>query len=487
LLTGSASDNVEVTSVEIQINSGSYAAATLTGETPTQKNWSYKIPFNTKWTYSFTNTINVRATDKSGNQKVTSLTSIQKNESRDLNGDGYVDLVVGAPTHNSNQGKVYIFNGTSTGITQTSGSNATQSLTGSSTRKFGSSLALTDINGDGFSDLIVCEFAGQGTGLVNSAYYYLGNLNGLGSKTTINQVSGTEYCTSIATGDFNADGYGDVAISDVTSGGFVYIYNGSSTGLNINPVQTIAGASNIGLSLGTGDINGDGKTDLVARTSSSPFLVSYIYSGTSLVSSSSFTTTLNAQSVLGDFNNDGKADLAVGETGFSTNTGRVYIFLSNGTALGTTASQVITGEATNYYFSKTLSVGDANQDGITDLIAGNWDYGSGGNEYGKVYIFYGCTSTGICDNPTNASAANIQITGVTTGLQFGYSTRLIDTNGDGFPDLLAGGPGFNSQGALYIFNGTANGISKDAKQNTNANLVILGETSSVGNFGLSLY
>ena len=39
------------------------------------------------------------------------LTSIQKGENRDINGDGFVDLVISAPTYNANQGRVYVFNG----------------------------------------------------------------------------------------------------------------------------------------------------------------------------------------------------------------------------------------------------------------------------------------------------------------------------------------------------------------------------------------
>ncbi|MBK6608298.1 MAG: FG-GAP repeat protein [Leptospiraceae bacterium] len=491
LLIGTASDNVGVASVEVQINSGSYTTATtLTNSTTTTgtKDWTYKIPVTAKWTYAFTNTVNVRVTDTSGNTTISALTSVQKGENRDINGDGFIDLVVGAPTFGGNNGRVYVFNGSATGISQTSVTNASQTFTGTALRKFGSSIAMTDINGDGFADMVVCEFFAAGT---NSSFYYLGSSSGFGSKNTIIQVNSTEYCRAMVVGDFNNDGYGDVAISNSSSSdnggnGNVYIYRGNSSGLNISPVQILTSpGTNLGMDLTSGDINGDGKTDLVARTSSNPYIVSFLSDGSNLVISSTFTTILNSQPVLADFNGDGKADLAAAEMGFSGNTGRVHIFLSNGTNLNTTSSQAIVGELAGNLFSNKIYAGDANQDGIIDLIIAHSGFDT--LEYGKVYIFYGCLTTGICKGSVNASAADLKITGSPIdALQFGSSTRLIDINRDGFPDLLVGGPGYNNNGALFIFKGSASGISTSYTSYTNASSTIV-ETSASSNFGLSLY
>ena len=64
------------------------------------------------------------------------MTSVQKGENRDINGDGFIDLVVGAPTFGGDNGRVYVFNGSATGISQTSVSNASQTFTGTALRKF---------------------------------------------------------------------------------------------------------------------------------------------------------------------------------------------------------------------------------------------------------------------------------------------------------------------------------------------------------------
>lgn len=71
--------------------------------------------------------------------------------------------------------------------------------------------------------------------------------------------------------------------------------------------------------------------------------------------------------------------------GFSGNTGRVHIFLSNGTNLNTTSSQAIVGELAGNLFSNKIYAGDANQDGIIDLIIAHSGFDT--LEYGKVYIF----------------------------------------------------------------------------------------------------
>lgn len=111
-------------------------------------------------------------------------------------------------------------------------------------------------------------------------FYYLGSSSGFGSKNTIIQVSSTEYCRAMVVGDFNNDGYGDVAISNSTSSdnggnGNVYIYRGNSSGLNISCPNTNVSRDKSWNGFNIGDINGDGKTDLVARTSSNPYIVSF--------------------------------------------------------------------------------------------------------------------------------------------------------------------------------------------------------------------
>ena len=96
---------------------------------------------------------------------------MRKGNNRDINGDGYPDLVVGADQYNTSQGRVYIFlsRGTS-GLASQGAASANAIITGETTNdQFGISLALDDFNGDGYDDLIVGAFqysAGGNTGRV---------------------------------------------------------------------------------------------------------------------------------------------------------------------------------------------------------------------------------------------------------------------------------------------------------------------------------
>ncbi len=485
LLIGTASDNVEVASVEVQINSGSYAAATVTavtGATTPSVTWKYTLPKGSAGNVLKQvpkNTISVRATNKSGKQTVSSLTEIRKGENKDINGDGYPDFVVGAPNYLSgaNTGRVYIFYSSATGPTQTLFSGANQTLDGTASSKFGTHAILSDFNQDGYVDLFICTNETTNT----RGYLYNGSATGISSSinlTFIPPLSGAEYCTTNpVVGDFNGDGFPDLAVGDVTgTPGHVYIYNGSSSSIPNTPSTTITsiGSNFGGYSLAAGDVNGDGYTDLAS--SSSPDASTkdiFIFHGSSagLANSVSNVTTsistgggLSNRLAFGDINNDGYDDLIVGDTTVSTNTGKLYIYFSNGTSLSTTSGFTINGNGTNqhfpasggtpnYQYAKTIAVADINQDGKNDLIVGNGTATSPSANQGSVFIFYGCSTNTLCASSGGlASSASVVLSGITASDLFGYSISISDVNGDGLPDLLASAKGYSSnKGGLYVF------------------------------------
>ena len=99
-------------------------------------------------------------------------------------------------------------------------------------------------------------------------------------------------------------------------------------------------------------------------------------------SSSSFGYAMTA----GDFNADGKTDLVVGAYNYSSFTGRAYIFYNDGSIPTTaaTADVIITGETTDNYFGLSIASGDFNADGKTDLAVGAYGYST---NTGRAYIF----------------------------------------------------------------------------------------------------
>jgi hypothetical protein len=90
----------------------------------------------------------------------------------------------------------------------------------------------------------------------------------------------------------------------------------------------------------------------------------------------------------GDFNADGRVDLAVGAPVYSSNAGRTYIFYNDGSIPTTAASAdvIIPGSTGGQsYFGWSLTSGDFDADGKVDLGVGSYLY-SGGNATGRVYI-----------------------------------------------------------------------------------------------------
>jgi archaellum component FlaF (FlaF/FlaG flagellin family) len=171
-------------------------------------------------------------------------------------------------------------------------------------------------------------------------------------------------------------------------------------------------------------------------------------------------------STSGDFNADGKTDLAVGAYTYSTSTGRVYIFYNDGSisTAATAADVIITGEATSNTFGFSLGFGDFNADGKTDLAVAAYGYSS---FTGRAYLFYnGSIIT------ENASGADIIITGETTSNTFGYSLASGDFNADGKIDLAVAAYGYSTfTGRAYIFyNGSI--ITENA---SGADIIITGE------------
>ncbi|MDH4358692.1 MAG: Ig-like domain-containing protein [Candidatus Berkelbacteria bacterium] len=157
----------------------------------------------------------------------------------------------------------------------------------------------------------------------------------------------------------------------------------------------------------------------------------------------------------GDLDGDGIDDIVSGLIRWqSTNdTGRILIYWG-GENVSSTPDVVIDGEAVNTRFGDGLSVGDFNGDGIDDLASGAIETAT--ND-GKVYVLYG-RSRAAWSSVTNASQANVKITGDTDS-HLGNKVGLEgDINGDGYNDLLMGAEywGASDQGRAYILFGEDN-------------------------------
>lgn len=194
----------------------------------------------------------------------------------DVNGDGYADVIIGAPNMLHSQGRAYVYLG------HPDRPAVTPSLVlddPAATRfdLFGYSVAgVGDVNADGYADVLV---GAHGTAhYKGKSYLYLGSAAGLTNATRLtvpgpDAREGDQFGThGIGLGDVNHDGYADIAISSnatVDAQGKVYVFFGNKNGIDTRPDLLLDDATGttqdlFGLSTSSvGDVNGDGGADLL--------------------------------------------------------------------------------------------------------------------------------------------------------------------------------------------------------------------------------
>ena len=260
------------------------------------------------------------------------------------------------------------------------------------------SVAISDFNGDGISDLAVANEA------ANTVSILLGTGTGtFGAPTAF--TAGTSP-RSVAIGDFNGDGKSDLAVANYNSND-VWILPGTGTGTFGAPTSLPVGTNP--QSVAIGDFNGDGKSDLAVANITSNNVSILLGTGIGTFgAATNFTAGSGPNSVaIGDFNGDGISDLAVA----NNNSNNVSILLGTGT--GTF------GPATNFAAGSTptsVAIGDFNGDGKSDLAVANYTSND-------VRILLG-TGTGTFGAATSFAVG-----------QNPFSVAIGDFNGDGKSDL----------------------------------------------------
>jgi hypothetical protein len=239
-------------------------------------------------------------------------------------------------------------------------------------------VATADLNGDGNLDLVE---GGGGTGA--GIWVMLGSAHGVfGAPTSIAvgcgeaNRSGVSY---IALGDVNGDGKVDVVANLITDpyncfNNEVAVVEGLGTGKFKAPVYYSTGTTQQSYSIQLADLRGDGRLDIVTSNGDGSLSVLLnngkgVYGTANVITGASGTGAGNI--VVGDFNNDGKLDLAIAGAD-------IYVLLGNGD--GTFQAPITTPSPIN---PVGLTAGDFNGDGKLDLAVTSW------NDNGSLQIFTG--------------------------------------------------------------------------------------------------
>jgi hypothetical protein len=382
----------------------------------------------------------------------------------DVNGDGFSDVIIG---HDGGRASVYV--GSTLGLGTSPAWTAESNQSGS---EFGISVASAgDVNGDGFSDVIVgAPTYDNGQIDEGQASVYQGSPSGLTTSAawTATDENGAAFGFSVATaGDVNGDGFSDAIIGAPASGGRAAAYFGSPSGLATSPAWTAQSGqadADFGISVATaGDVNGDGFSDVIVGASfydndqiDEGRALVYLGSSSGLAISPAWTAEgdqNNAQfgfsvASAGDVNGDGFSDVI---TGAPVGVGRASVYLGSPSGLETSPNWTVQGDQDGAGFGIVATAGDVNGDGFSDVIVGAGFYDNDQIDEGRAFIYMG-SPLGLASSPAWFAEGN------QVGASFGFSVATAgDVNGDGFSDVIIGAPGH-----AWLYLGSQSGLVTSA-------------------------
>ncbi|MEM7534562.1 MAG: FG-GAP-like repeat-containing protein [Chloroflexota bacterium] len=410
----------------------------------------------------------------------------------DLNGDGYDDMIAASPFDDDSHGTVRVYYGHASGLSATEFWHMQGAEEDS---QFGMSVdGAGDINGDGFADVIIGAPGGFDETRSGIVYVYTGSADGL-TDTPAFTIAGDPADNRFGrvvngVGDINADGFDDIMYSSDEP--VVYIHYGSADGLSTEPDEQLMPEQYdfvFGDSMdGLGDVNGDGIDDVVVGAKNiDDTIKAYVFYGYAADRVGGFEGAADVRIVIdnsssgdgiargvGDINGDGLADLAFAHTLPSykeAGLGTVSLYFGSEDGLDTEPSTLVrTQEPSDEYGVAVSGAGDHDGDGYGDLLVGA-PASIESDEYGgKAYFYSGANLVGASGTSSTPSFEMMPVmtfappvsgqtvagqTVAEASARFGtWASSAGDVNGDGLLDLLITDDAINNgQGEVYLYLG----------------------------------
>ncbi len=436
----------------------------------------------------------------------------------DVNKDGYDDVIVGAMLYDHgepNEGAAFVYHGSASGISYTHSamveSNQTNANMGQSVSGAG------DLNGDGYSDVIVGAWLyDHGEVDEGAAFVYHGSASGISyipsAMVESNQANANLGRSVSGAGDLNGDGYADIIVGapeyslESPHEGAAFVYHGGVCGIvsNSNPGNAnaviVADQKDalLGISVsGAGDVNKDGYSDVLIGAprysngeNEEGAAFAFHGSASGIISKGkpeNANTMLESNqegaflgmnvSSAGDVNGDSYADIIIGAEAYDngeTDEGGAFIYHGGPTGISTIpASKLESNQADAFFGNSVSGAGDVNGDGYGDVVVGADWYHNGSFQEGGAFLYHG-SSSGVVrkGNPSNADAT---FDANQTRAFFGSSVSGAgDVNGDGYADVIIGAFSYYNdlfrEGGAFVYHGSKSGISVEPSADMNSTI-----------------